>query len=89
VEFADGGQAFTGGYVDMRYDDEPDRPFLYPGGSSTRGHREDYRWWAWPLPPGGRLDFICRLGAVETRVSMEAQLILDASQRSVQAWPNA
>jgi hypothetical protein len=61
----------------------------HPGGSSTRRHREDYRWWAWPLPPGGRLDFICRLGAVETRVSMEAQLILDASQRSVQAWPNA
>jgi hypothetical protein len=89
MEFADGGQAFTGGYVDRRYDDEPDRPFVYPGGSSTRGHREDYRWWAWPLPPGGRLDFICRLGAVETRVSMEAQLILDASQRSVQAWPNA
>jgi hypothetical protein len=34
VEFADGGQAFTGGWVDMSYTDEPDRPFVYPGGRS-------------------------------------------------------
>jgi hypothetical protein len=89
VEFADGGQAFTGGHHPMSYDDEPDRPLLYPGGSSTRGYREDYRWWAWPLPPSGRLDFICRLGAAETRAGMEAHLILDASQQSTQAWPDA
>jgi len=88
VEFADGGQAFTGGHVEPRYDQEPGRPFLYPGGSRTSAHRMDDRQWAWPLPPPGRLDFICRLGEVETRVSMEAQLILDASHRSVQAWPS-
>jgi hypothetical protein len=34
VVFADGGQAFTGGWVDMSYADEPDRPFVYPGGAS-------------------------------------------------------
>jgi hypothetical protein len=89
VVFADGGQAFTGGWVDMSYDHEPDRPFLYPGGTTTRGHREDGRWWVWPLPPPGRLDFICRLGEAETRLSMDAQLILNASQRSTPAWPNA
>lgn len=89
VEFAGGGQAFTGGFVEMRYEDEPDRPFLYPGGTVTKGHREDGRWWAWPLPPPGRLDFICQMGEAETRVGMEAQLILDASQRSVQVWPSA
>jgi hypothetical protein len=40
VEFADGGQAFTGGWVDMSYDEEPARPFVYPGGSrrSTPEH---------------------------------------------------
>jgi hypothetical protein len=43
----------------------------------------------WPLPSPGQVDFICQLGAAETRVSMEAQLILDASRRSVQAWPDA
>lgn len=87
VEFADGGQAFTGGWVDMSCADEPDRPFVYPGGSMTRHHRMDGRWWVWPLPPPGRLDFICRLGETETRLSIEAQLILDASHRSTQAWP--
>jgi hypothetical protein len=89
VEFADGGQAFTGGWVDMSYADEPDRPFVYPGGSITRPNRMDGRWWVWPLPPPGRLDFICRLGEAETRLSIEAQLILDASRRSTRAWPNA
>jgi hypothetical protein len=47
------------------------------------------RWWTWPLPPSGRLDFIGRLDAVETRVSMDARVILDASRRSVRAWPDA
>ena len=88
VEFADDGQAFTG-WVDMSYADEPDRPFVYPGGSRTRHHRMDGRWWVWPQPPPGRLEFICRLGEAETRLSIEAQLILDASHRSTQAWPNA
>ena len=46
VEFADGGQAFTGGHVELSYDDEPDRPFLHPGGSFTRNHRMDGRWLA-------------------------------------------
>jgi hypothetical protein len=45
------------------------------------------RWWAWPLPPSGPLEFICQLGTSETRVSMDAQLILDASQQSVRVWP--
>lgn len=89
VEFADGGQAFTHGWVDMGYDDEPDRPFRVSRWDTHQRHREDGRWWVWPLPPPGRLDFICRLGEAETRVSMDAQLILDASQRSVPAWPNS
>ena len=37
MEFADGGQAFTHGWVDMGYDDEPDRPFVYPGGTRIKG----------------------------------------------------
>jgi hypothetical protein len=52
-------------------------------------HRFDSRWWTWPLPPSGRMDFICQLGAVETRVSVDAQLILDASRRSVHVWTDA
>src|ERR1700753_1282981 len=41
VQFADGGQAFTGGWVDMSYPGEPGRPFVYPGGSMTTRDRMD------------------------------------------------
>ena len=69
--------------------EEPPSRVLHPIEGVVRTHREDTRWWTWPLPPGGRLDFICQLGEFETRVSVDAQLILDASQRSTQAWPDA
>jgi hypothetical protein len=88
LEFADGGRVFATD-VPPPSDVEAAGPVLLFGGGVGSAHRSDDRWWAWPLPPSGRLDFICRFGAVETRVSMEARLILDASQRSVQAWPNA
>ncbi len=88
VAFGDGGQAFTGGHVEPSYPDEPDRPFLFPSGKNTRGFREDQRWWVWPLPPPGQLEFICRLGEAESRISMDAQLGLDASQQSLPAWPD-
>jgi hypothetical protein len=69
---------------------EPAAPFLrrYGGGGSS--HYNETRWWAWPLPPSGPLEFICQwpgMGISETRVSLEAGLILDAARRSVQVWP--
>ena len=45
--------------------------------------------WAWPLPPNGPLEFICQLGTGETRVGLDAQLILDAAQRSIRVWPGS
>ena len=47
------------------------------------------RWWAWPLPPAGPLEFVCQWSVLEipeTRASIDAQLILDAAGRSVQLW---
>jgi hypothetical protein len=38
------------------------------------------------LPPSGPLEFIGQSGEDETRVSMDAQLIIDASRQSVQVW---
>jgi hypothetical protein len=89
VAFAGGQPAFPGDHIQPRYDDEPGRPFLYPGGTSTKGFRQDSRWWVWPLPPAGQLTFICRLGATTAQVSMDAQLILDASRRSIHVGPGA
>ena len=68
-------------------DAEPAGPILRSRGGGGGSHRVVLRWWAWPLPPGGPLKFVCQLGTGETRVSMDAQLILDASQHTVRAWP--
>jgi hypothetical protein len=71
-------------------DAEPAGPFLRLSGGGGCSHYNQSRWWAWPLPPSGPLEFICRwptLGISETRVSIEAELILDAARRSVQVWP--
>jgi hypothetical protein len=86
VEFADGRRAFATD-VPPSAGDDPAGPVLHGGGGVSSTHRGDSRWWTWPLPPAGPLVFICRLGAAELRVSLDAQLILDASQRSVRAWP--
>jgi hypothetical protein len=86
VEFADGGQVFR--TKPPPGEDEPAGPILHFGMGVGNSHRSDSRWWMWPLPPAGQLDFICRLDGAETRASMDAQLILDAAQQSVSAWPS-
>jgi hypothetical protein len=86
LEFADGSQVI-GNTPPPPGSQEPPGRILDFGGGIGSTHRGDDRWWAWPLPPSGRMDFICRLDAAETRVSMDAQLILDAARRSVHVWP--
>jgi hypothetical protein len=71
-------------------DSEPTGPILRPRGGGGTSHCEHSRWWAWPLPPSGPLEFICHwptLGTGETRVGIDAQLILDAARRSIRLWP--
>ena len=48
-----------------------------------------WRWWAWPLPPAGPMEFVCEwlaLGIPESRAGLDAQLILDAAGRSIRLW---
>jgi hypothetical protein len=76
------------------HDSEPAGPILRPllGGGGPRSYFECSRWWAWPLPPGGPLEFVCEwpaFGMAETRAGIDAQLILDAARRSVRPWPEA
>jgi hypothetical protein len=69
---------------------EPTGPILRPNGGSGTRYSFFSRWWAWPLPPSGPLEFVCQwlmFGITETRVSIGAELILDAAQRSVRLWP--
>ena len=88
LEFADGSQVIGNVPSPAGSEEPPSRILDFCGGTGS-SHRGDSRWWTWPLPPSGQMDFICLLGAAETRVSMDAQLILDAARQSVQAWPNA
>ncbi len=69
---------------------EPTGPILRPGGGGGTSHYQASQWWSWPLPPPGSLEFISQwptFGIGETRVSIDAQLILEAARRSVRLWP--
>jgi hypothetical protein len=72
------------------HDPEPPGPVLraFMSGAGPRSHFS--RWWAWPLPPAGPLEFVCEwpaFGVAETRAVIDAQLILDAAGRSTRLWP--
>jgi hypothetical protein len=69
-------------------DAEPAEPVLWSRGGGGTTHYQHLSWWVWPLPPSGPLEFSCQLGTGETRVGIDAQLILDAAQRSVRVWPD-
>jgi hypothetical protein len=90
LQLADGTKVI-GGYGGGRPGDaEPTGPILrgFLFGGSRLSHFT--RWWAWPLPPAGPLDFVCEwplVGIAESRYSIDARLIRDAAGRSVQLWP--
>ena len=87
LQFSDGRQAVSGR---PRGNSEPTGPILQSRGGGGTSHSQLLRWWAWPLPPTGPLEFICQwpvYGIGETRVGIDGQVILDAARRSVQLWP--
>jgi hypothetical protein len=84
LQLADGRRVVSGR---SGGDTEPAGPILRPSGGGGSSHRVVLRWWAWPLPPQGRLAFRCQLGTGETQASMDAQLILDAARQSEPVWP--
>jgi hypothetical protein len=70
LRLADGSEVVSGR---SGGDAEPAGPILRSSGGGGSSHRVVVRWWAWPLPPSGPLEFICQLGTSETQVSMDAQ----------------
>ena len=91
LQFPDGSKAAGtpgGGRPDR--DSEPAGPVLYPFAGGGGPHSFVSRWWTWPLPPAGALEFVCEwraFGIPESRASIDARLILDAARRSIQLWP--
>jgi len=90
LQFSDGGKAAASPGRRPAHDSEPAGPVLYPFACGGGPHSFVSRWWTWPLPPAGPLEFVCEwpaFGIAESRVGIDAQLILDAAQRSIQLWP--
>jgi hypothetical protein len=88
VRFSD-GRTLTSGRP--RGDIGTPEPFLQSRGGGGTSHYQLLRWWAWPLPPSGPLEFSCEwpaYGITGRRVSIDAQLILDAARQSVRLWPD-
>ena len=84
------GSKVIGEHRGPAHDTQPPGPvlraFMSGGGMGTYFSR----WWAWPLPPAGPLEFVCEwpaIGVAETRAVIDAQLILDAAARSTRLWP--
>ena len=91
LQFSDGGRAAgsLGGTRPDR-DSQPAGPVLYAFAGGGRPYSFISRWWTWPLPPAGPLEFVCEwpaFGIAESRAVIDAQLILDAARRGVRLWP--
>jgi hypothetical protein len=69
---------------------EPGGPILRAFMAGGGPHSTFWRWWAWPLPPAGPLEFVCEwpvFGIPETRTGVGGQVILDAAAHSIRLWP--
>jgi len=91
VEFANGTKATnTSQSLGPQGDDPPPGPVLSPRGGSGSGDgncRQSI--WVWPLPPAGKLAFVCEwpaAGIPLTRHEIDAQLVLDAASRAQQLF---
>jgi hypothetical protein len=64
---------------------QPSGPVLQLGGGGGGGGNWTQSVWIWPLPPRGRLAFVCQwpAAAIElTRRDIDAQVVLDAASRA-------
>jgi hypothetical protein len=90
LQLADGSKAVGRGGHRPDRGSEPGGPVLWLFAGGGGPHSFVSRWWAWPLPPKGPLEFVCEwptFGIAESRAGLDAQLILDAADRSIRLWP--
>jgi hypothetical protein len=91
LQFADGRKvAGSPGGGRPEHESEPAGAILYPFAGGGAPYSFFSRWWLWPLPPAGQLDFVCEwpaFGIAESRVTIDGQLILEAAGRSIRLWP--
>jgi hypothetical protein len=92
VQFADGRTATNLGHHHRGLEaGRPDPPLLTgTGGGGHDGRVWDHDYWVWGLPPLGPLACVCEWparGIGESRVQVDARLVLEAAARAVPIWP--
>ncbi len=90
VQFADGGRATNVGGHHHGFGEPPIGPVMHGGGGGGGGGDWHQSMWVWPLPPPGRLSFVCEWPAVgieQSRTEIDAQLVLDAAARAQPIFP--
>jgi hypothetical protein len=91
--FADGSKATNTGRYCGWYDESgapPDAPLMRDlGGGGDIGEWQ-HSFWVWPLPPPGKLEFLCEWPKAEiplTRSELDSAAIINAAALSQQAFP--
>jgi hypothetical protein len=91
LTFADGRGGTTAETGHSLCDDiEPDKLAIIQGGGSGNARTWSSRFWVYPLPPGGPVEFRASwpaYGAAEAQVELDGAVIRDAAQRAVVLWP--
>jgi hypothetical protein len=89
IEFADGTRLTT---LESRLPfggGETRGPAMVPRGGGGSYERWEGNWWVTPLPPAGRLEFVCEwpaAGIALTRAEIDASAVLDAATRAITLW---
>jgi hypothetical protein len=89
IEFADGTRVTT---VESRFpfgSTDRDGPGMVQRGGGGSLQRWEGKWWVTPLPPPGRLAFVCEwpaAGIALTRAEIDAGAILDAAAQAITLW---
>jgi hypothetical protein len=92
VQFADGCTATNLGHHHRGLEaGRPGPPMpTGTGGGGHDGRVWDHDYWVWGLPPPGPLAFVCEWparGIGESRVHVDARLVLEVAARAVPIWP--
>jgi hypothetical protein len=89
VEFADGTRLTS---LESRLPfghGERAGPAMTPRGGGGNFARWEGNWWVTPLPPPGRLEFVCEwpaAGIALTRAEIDAGAVLEAAARAITLW---
>jgi len=91
IQFADGRKATNVGPPMVSFPAGTRGPTLQAGPGGASASRAETTYWAWPLPPPGRLAFVCewpKFHVALTRSEIDAGLLRAAAEGASELWPD-